>query len=87
MMLQQDQPDDYVICSGKTNTIKEFLDLAFKQAGLPEWKNYVVIDPEFYRPCEVDYLKGDCSKAQEKLGWKPKINLEGLVKLMLDAKL
>lgn len=87
LMLQQEQPDDYVICTGETHTIAEFLDISFNYVGLPEWKNYIYIDPEFYRPSEVDYLRGDCSKAKSKLQWSPKYNLEGLVKLMLDAQL
>lgn len=87
LMLQQETPDDYVICTGETHTIAEFLDIAFNYAGLTEWGNYIYIDPEFYRPSEVDYLRGDCSKAQNKLGWRPQYNLEGLVKLMLDAQL
>ena len=87
MMVQQEQPDDYVICTGITHTIAEFLNIAFYQAGLHEYKNFIVIDPEFYRPSEVDYLRGDCSKAKNKLGWQPNTNLEELVKLMLDAKL
>lgn len=86
MMLQQEQPDDYVICTGKTHTIAEFLNIAFYQAGLYEYDNYIVIDPQFYRPSEVDYLRGDCSKAKNKLGWQPKYDLEGLVRLMLDEK-
>ena len=87
LMLQQEVADDYVICTGKTYTIREFLDYAFAYVGITDWSNYVVVDPEFYRPCEVEYLRGDCSKAQMHLGWKPKVNLEGLVKLMMDAKL
>ena len=84
-MLQQDTPEDYVICTGETHTIRDFLDIAFGQVGISDWEGMVVIDPEFYRPCEVDYLRGDCSKARNKLGWKHKVNLEGLVKLMLNA--
>ena len=84
LMLQQEQPDDYVICTGETHTVAEFLDIAFNMANLPEWRQYVYIDPEFYRPSEVDYLRGDCSKAKEKLGWTPKHNLEDLIRLMLD---
>jgi GDPmannose 4,6-dehydratase len=87
LMLQQDKPDDYVVCTGKTYAIEDFIDEAFTQAGLENWRNYIVIDPEFYRPCEVDYLRGDYSKAKKKLGWSPKCNLEGLIKLMMDAKL
>jgi GDPmannose 4,6-dehydratase len=85
MMVQKDTPDDYVICTGKTHTIREFLDMAFSQVGIKDWEGLVVIDPEFYRPCEVDYLRGDCSKARKKLGWNHSCNLEGLVKLMLNA--
>lgn len=87
LMLQQDKPDDYVICTGETHTIREFLEIAFKQIDIDNWEDWVVIDPEFYRPSEVPYLKGDCSKAIKKLGWRPKYNLEGLVRLMLDEKL
>jgi len=87
LILQQEQPDDYVVCTGVTHTIAEFLDIAFNQAAIPEWRNLIVIDPEFYRPSEVDYLRGDCSKAKNKLGWQPKYHLEELIKLMLDAKL
>jgi GDPmannose 4,6-dehydratase len=87
LMLQQDKPDDYVICTGETHTIRDFLDIAFKQIDIDNWEDWVVIDPEFYRPSEVPYLKGDCSKAIKKLGWRPKYNLEGLIRLMLDAKL
>lgn len=84
MMLQQDCPDDYVICTGKTHTIREFLDVAFKYIGIKDWSNYVVQDPDFYRPAEVDYLRGDSSKAKNKLGWQPKHSFEDLVKLMID---
>lgn len=87
LMLQKEQPNDYVICTGKTYTIEDFLDEAFGYAGLEDWNKLIVIDPEFYRPCEVEYLKGDCSKAKKELGWKPDCDLKGLVKLMLDAKL
>lgn len=87
MMLQQDYPDDYVICTGKTHTIREFLDVAFKHIGIDNWSNYVIQDPEFYRPAEVDYLRGDCSKAKNKLGWEPKHSFDDLVKLMVDHDL
>jgi len=87
LMLQQDHPEDYVICTGETHTIAEFLDISFNYVGLTEWRNYIYIDPAFFRPSEVDYLRGDCTKAKKQLGWNPKYNLEGLVKLMLDAQL
>jgi len=85
IMLQQDSPDDYVICTGETHTIKEFLDAAFKHVGIEDWSNLVVQDPEFYRPAEVDYLKGDNIKAKNKLGWSPKTAFTDLVTLMVEA--
>jgi GDPmannose 4,6-dehydratase len=85
-MMQQEQPDDYVICTGKTYTIREFLDLAFKKVNINDWSNYVVVDKEFYRPAEVNYLKGDCTKAKMKLGWTPKYDLKDLVSLMIDSR-
>lgn len=84
MMLQQDCPDDYVICTGETHTIREFLDVAFKHIDIEDWSNLVVQDQEFYRPAEVDYLRGDASKAKRKLGWTPKHSFKDLVKLMVD---
>ena len=87
MMMQQEAPDDYVICTGETHTIAEFLEIAFGMASISDWTRFIVIDENFYRPSEVDYLRGDCTKAKSVLGWEPKYNLEGLIKLMLDAKL
>src|SRR5262249_20162180 len=84
LMLQQDEPDDYVIATNSTCSIREFLDQAFGHAGL-DWKRYVEIDPRYFRPAEVDLLQGDYSKAQRKLGWAPKTKIEDLVKLMVDA--
>ena len=84
MMLQQKDPDDYVICTGETHTIREFLDVAFEHIDIEDWSQYVVVDPEFYRPAEVDYLRGRNKKAKEKLGWTPKHSFEDLVKLMVD---
>ena len=87
MMLQQDIPQDYVICTGETHTIREFLDVAFshiKNIRIPNWENLVVQDPEFYRPAEVDYLRGDSSKAQKILNWTPKTSFNDLVKMMVD---
>ena len=83
MMLQQESPDDYVICTGETHTIREFLDVAFLHVGIDDWSEYVVQDPEFYRPAEVDYLRGCNNKAIEKLGWKPNHSFEDLVKMMV----
>jgi len=87
LMLQQEKPDDYVIASGETHSVKEFLVEAFQYAGLGDWKNYVEIDPRYFRPAEVEILIGDSSKAREKLGWKPKIKFQELVKIMVDADL
>jgi len=85
MMLQQETPDDYVICTGETHTIREFLDVAFRHVEVEDWSNFVVIDPEFYRPAEVDYLRGDNTKAKSKLGWNPRTTFEDLVTLMVEA--
>ncbi|MCG2735999.1 MAG: GDP-mannose 4,6-dehydratase [Candidatus Methanoperedenaceae archaeon] len=84
LMLQQDEPDDYVIATGETHSVKEFLDEAFDYAGL-DWHDHVEIDPRYFRPTEVDILIGDSSKAQKKLGWKPRVRFKELVKLMVDA--
>ncbi len=83
-ILQVDEPDDYVIATGETHTIKEFLDEAFGYKGL-KWQDYVEIDQKYFRPTEVDLLIGDASKAREKLGWKPKVGFKALVKMMVDA--
>ena len=84
MMLQQESADDYVICTGETHTIREFLDVAFKHIGIDDWSDLVVQDPEFYRPAEVDYLRGCNDKAKEKLGWTPANSFDDLVKMMVD---
>ena len=84
MMLQQESPQDYVICTGETHTIREFLDVAFSHIGIEDWSDLVVQDPEFYRPAEVDYLRGDCSRANYVLGWTPKHGFEDLVKKMVE---
>jgi GDPmannose 4,6-dehydratase len=86
LMLQADEPDDYVIATGETHSIREFLDLAFGMLDL-DWKEYVEIDPRYYRPAEVDLLLGDPSKARRHLGWEPKIGFPDLVKLMVDSDL
>ena len=85
LMLQQDNPDDFVIATGKTHTIREFLDSAFDVVGITDWEKYVKQDPRFMRPAEVDVLRGDASKAKYELGWKPKTNLQGLVKNMVES--
>ena len=85
MMLQQESPQDYVICTGETHTIREFLDVAFSYVNVDNWSELVIQDPEFYRPAEVDYLRGDCSKANTVLGWTPRHSFQDLVKIMIDS--
>ncbi len=85
LMLQQEKPDDYVIATGETHTIKEFLEEAFKLAGLGGYEKYVGIDPKYYRPQEVNLLLGDYSKAKRILNWEPKVKFKELVKIMLEA--
>jgi GDPmannose 4,6-dehydratase len=84
LMMQQDQPDDYVIATGETHSVREFLEVAFGHVGL-QWKKYVEIDPRYHRPAEVELLLGDYSKAKQKLGWEPKTRFEDLARLMVDA--
>jgi GDPmannose 4,6-dehydratase len=84
MMLQQDQPDDYVVATGETHSIEEFLTLAFQEVGLDDWRNYVRQDPRFFRPAEVDLLIGDPTKAREKLGWIPEVDFPTLVSMMVQ---
>ncbi|HBQ99018.1 MULTISPECIES: GDP-mannose 4,6-dehydratase [unclassified Roseofilum] len=84
LMLQQDEPDDYVIATNETHSIREFLDIAFTHVGL-SWQDYVEFDERYLRPAEVDLLIGDPSKAKEKLGWEPSVTFEELVKLMVDS--
>lgn len=85
-MLQQEQPDDYVIATGETHSVQEFVELAFSRAGL-DWEKYVVVDPKFVRPAEVQLLLGDPSKAKKVLGWETKIKFKDLVEMMVDADL
>jgi GDPmannose 4,6-dehydratase len=87
LMLQQDKPDDYVLATGETHSIEDFLDLAFKEIGIEDWHPYVRQNPEFMRPIEVDILLGDPSKAERELGWKRKVDFSGLVKLMVENDL
>jgi GDPmannose 4,6-dehydratase len=84
LMLQQDTPDDYVISTGETHSIREFLDAAFKHIGIDDWSNYVGQDPRFMRPAEVDVLRGDSTKAQTNLNWTPKTSFEDLVGKMVS---
>ena len=83
-MLQADEPEDFVIATGETHSVREAVELAFSRKGLDP-DAYVEIDPEYYRPSEVDALLGDASKAREKLGWEPRVRFKELVELMVDA--
>jgi len=86
LMLQRDQPDDYVIATGTALSVRELVELAFERVGL-DWREYVASDKDFYRPAEVDFLIGDFSRAKEKLGWEPRISFRELVEMMVDADL
>lgn len=86
LMLQQDAPEDYVIATGETHSVKELCQVAFDHVGL-NWEEHVVVDQRFYRPAEVDLLVGDASKAHAKLGWEPTVDFEALIRLMVDADL
>jgi GDPmannose 4,6-dehydratase len=86
LMMQQDEPEDYVIATGETHSVREFLDEAFGYLDL-DWKQYVEIDPRYFRPSEVDLLIGDASRAREKLGWEPKVTFKQLIRMMVDADL
>jgi GDPmannose 4,6-dehydratase len=86
-MLQQETPEDYVVATGETHSIREFLDVAFNRAGIDNWEKYVVQDPRFFRPAEVDLLVGDPAKAKQKLGWTPKVSFVELAEMMVDADL
>lgn len=85
LMLQQETPDDYVIATGETHTIKELLDVAFNYINIKDWTPYVYVNPKFMRPAEVPYLRGDMSKAREKLGWSPKTTFRELIEEMVEA--
>ena len=86
LMLQQEQPDDYVVATGETHSVQELVELAFGYAGL-DWRRHVVIDASLRRPAEVDFLLGDAAKARQKLGWAPKLGFTELIRLMVDADL
>ena len=87
LMLQAETPDDYVIATGETHSVRDFLDLAFAHVGIDDWSPYVRQDPRFMRPAEVDQLVGDASKARECLGWKPRVSFPELVTMMVEADL
>jgi len=84
LMLQHDQPEDFVIATGESHSVKEFLEEAFAYANL-DWHEYVEIDPRYFRPTEVEFLQGDARKAKQKLGWEPKVTFKELVRIMVDA--
>jgi GDPmannose 4,6-dehydratase len=86
LMLQAEKPEDYVIGTGETHTVREFLEVVFDRLHL-DWRQYVKIDPKYYRPTEVDVLIGDASKAKRVLGWEPKVRFEELAAMMVDADL
>ncbi|KKQ38837.1 MAG: GDP-mannose 4,6-dehydratase [Candidatus Roizmanbacteria bacterium GW2011_GWA2_37_7] len=85
LMLQQDEPDDFVIATGETHSVSEFVEAAFAAVGISNWKQYIKIDPRYKRPAEVPHLRGRVDKARKKLGWKPKVAFEELVKIMVEA--
>jgi GDPmannose 4,6-dehydratase len=84
LMLQQDEPDDYVIGTGETHSVREFVEIAFDRVNL-DWKKYVMVDPRFYRPAEVDLLLGNPTKARRVLGWREEVSFRELVTMMVDA--
>jgi GDPmannose 4,6-dehydratase len=85
-MLQQDQPEDFVIGTGATHSVEEFVRIAFSRVGL-DWRQHVVVDPQFYRPAEVDLLLSDPTRAKSTLGWQPEVSFEDLVCKMVDSDL
>jgi GDPmannose 4,6-dehydratase len=87
LILQQDEADDYVIATNSDNSVRECVEVAFDEAGIPDWEKYVEIDPSFVRPAEVDHLIGDYAKAERELGWRPKTTFEELIRLMTRADL
>lgn len=87
LMLQQDKPDDYVVSTGETHSVQEFVENAFASVGISDWKKHVVINPRFKRPAEVPHLRGRSDKAFKQLGWKPKVTFHELVKMMVEADL
>lgn len=86
LVLQQDEPEDYVIATGATHSVKDLVQIAFDYVNL-NWEDYVIVDPKFVRPTEVDLLLGDSKKARKKLGWKPAVDFKSLIKMMVDADL
>ena len=86
LMLQQAEPEDFVLATGETHSVREFVELAFSSVGL-DWRKHVEVDAQFLRPAEVDYLRGDAGKARHKLGWKPTVDFRQLVEMMVKADL
>ncbi|HEX4704494.1 MAG TPA: GDP-mannose 4,6-dehydratase [Pseudonocardiaceae bacterium] len=87
LMLQQEQPSDYVVATGRTHSVREFVTAAFEHVGIDDWERFVTQDPRFFRPAEVDVLVGDASRARAELGWKPDVDFEALVAMMVDHDL
>jgi GDPmannose 4,6-dehydratase len=87
LMLQQDEPDDYVIATGKSYSVRDLLDVAFRHVGIDDWRPYVVQDQRFFRPADVSVLRGDAAKAQAKLGWSPSVGFRQLIEMMVDSDL
>ena len=87
LMLQQDEPDDYVIATGKSHTVGDLLRVAFQHVGIDDWEPYIVQDPRFFRPADISVLIGDAGRAHTKLGWKPQVDFEQLIEMMVDADL
>lgn len=87
MALQQDEPDDYVVATGKAHSVRDFIATAFKYIGIDEWERYIRINPKLFRPADVDFLLGDASKIRRKLGWKPRVSFDELVSIMVESDL
>jgi GDPmannose 4,6-dehydratase len=87
LMLQQDAPDDYVIATGESHSVRDFLDIAFNYVGIQDWNKHVIVDPKFFRPAEVDVLRGNSNKAKEILGWTPKTEFKNMVNTMVSTDL
>ena len=87
LMLQQPAPDDYVVATGETHSIRDLLDIAFARVGIDDWSSLVTQDPRFFRPAEVDVLTGDATKARGTLGWRPRVEFRELVEMMVDSDL
>lgn len=85
-MLQQDVPEDYVIATGETHSVRELVEIAFSFTGL-DWQRYVVVDPALLRPAEVEHLQGDATKARTRLGWKPKVSFRELIEMVVKSDL